>query len=105
MKCKISVDRPRFFQTIARQWRALVEAIRDADSVVIVGYSFPQEDQYGRFLLKEGIRLRSSELTVEFFRVRGTEDLNGKKRSEMSSVPVLRISFTRGAVEGILGEM
>ena len=62
---------PQVFQTIARQWRVLVEAIRDADSVVIVGYSFPKEDQYGRFLLQEGMRLRNSGLTVEFFELQG----------------------------------
>ena len=58
---------PQVFQTIARQWRTVVEAIRDADSVVVVGYSFPQGDEYGRFLLQEGMRLRNSRLSVEFF--------------------------------------
>ena len=55
------------FDAIIRQWRTVVEAIRDADSVVVVGYSFPQGDEYGRFLLQEGMRLRNSRLSVEFF--------------------------------------
>ena len=75
----------------------------DADSVVIVGYSFPQEDQYGRFLLKEGIRLRRSELTVEFFEL---EDRRSEREEAIRDVFGSRIQnlVYRGAVESILGE-
>lgn len=63
------------FRVIASQWRICAEGIRDADAVVVVGYSFPAEDQYGRFLVQEGLRLRGREsapgkgslLRVEFF--------------------------------------
>jgi hypothetical protein len=55
----------------------LQEAI-DADALVVVGYSFPtscpQEDQYGRFLIQEGVRLRrrdqKNKLTIEFFELK-----------------------------------
>ena len=95
---------PEVFTTVAKQWRTVVEAIRDADSVVTVGYSFPQEDRYGRFLLKEGIRLRSSELTVEFFEL---EDSRSEREEAIRDVFGSRVEnlVYRGAVEGILGEM
>ena len=88
------------FDTIIRQWRIVAEAIRDADSVVVVGYSFPQEDQYGRFLLKEGIRFRSSELTVEFFEL---EDRRSEREEAIQDVFGSRVEnlVYRGAVEGI----
>lgn len=88
------------FDTIVRQWRTVVEAIRDADSVVVVGYSFPQEDQYGRFLLKEGIRLRSSELTVEFFEL---EDRRSEREEVIRDVfgSCVENLVYQGAVEGI----
>jgi hypothetical protein len=57
------------FETIMRQWRAVVEAVRDADVFIVVGYSFPKEDQYGRFLLREGVRLRSKPIAMEFHEV------------------------------------
>lgn len=91
---------PQVFQTIARQWRTVVKAIRDVDSVVVVGYSFPQEDQYGRFLLKEGIRFRRSELTVDFFEL---EDKRPEREKAIRDVFGSRIKnlIYRGAVEGI----
>jgi hypothetical protein len=58
------------FNTIQKQWKAVVKAIRDADSLVIVGYSFPREDQYGRFLIQEGMRLRNSTPTIEFYELK-----------------------------------
>jgi len=98
-----SCGSPQVFQTIARQWRALVEAIRDADSVAIVGYSFPQEDQYGRFLLKEGMRLRESSLTVEFFELEDKISERGEAILDVFGSRVENLVY-RGAVEGILGE-
>jgi hypothetical protein len=60
---------PGIFDAVSVQWRAVVEAIRDASTVVVVGYSFPPEDIYGRFLIQEGLRLRGGrgDLRVEFF--------------------------------------
>jgi hypothetical protein len=60
------------FKTIAQQWKAVVEAIHDADTLVVVGYSFPPEDRYGRFLIQEGMRRRGKrDLTIEFFELKG----------------------------------
>ncbi|MCY4387419.1 MAG: hypothetical protein OXC18_09990 [Desulfurellaceae bacterium] len=86
------------FDTIVRQWRTVVEAIRDADSVVVVGYSFPQEDEYGRFLLQEGMRLRNSRLSVEFFEL---QNKKCEREKAIQSAFDSRIEnlFYRGKVE------
>jgi hypothetical protein len=56
------------FKVIMQQWRGVVEAVRDADELVVIGYSFPKEDQYGRFLLQEAMRMRESPLRkIEYF--------------------------------------
>lgn len=50
---------PDVFKCIQAQWKALVEALAKADDVIVMGYSFPAEDQYGRFLFREALRSRS----------------------------------------------
>ncbi len=55
------------FDVVGAQWRGVVEAVRDAEVIVIVGYGFPVEDHYGRFLVQEGLRLRSESPRIEFF--------------------------------------
>lgn len=62
-------ETPDVFNTVTLQWRAVVEAVRDADVIVVVGYSFPSEDQYGEFLFQEGLRLRTTPPRVEVFEV------------------------------------
>jgi hypothetical protein len=52
-------SRVRSFETCKQvsdtldQWRALCEALRDADELHVVGYSFPDDDAYGHFMLEE----------------------------------------------------
>lgn len=58
---------PDVFTVISAQWECLVRALREAGKLVVVGYSFPPEDHYGRFLLQEGIRGRRNKLAIEFF--------------------------------------
>jgi hypothetical protein len=55
------------FVTVAAQWRAVVEAIGVAEKVVSVGYSFPADDSYGRFLFREALRDRRGSPVIEFF--------------------------------------
>ena len=56
------------FQAIMYQWRGIVEAVRDADELVVVGYSFPKEDLYGRFLFQQGVRRRTHPFeTIEYY--------------------------------------
>jgi hypothetical protein len=61
---------PHVFRLIMDQWKTVVEAFRDATVIVVVGYSFPKEDHYGRFLFAEGLRQRRKNLKkVEYYNV------------------------------------
>jgi hypothetical protein len=74
---------PAVFDAVVTQWRTTVEAIRDAEVAVFVGYSFPADDLYGRFLIQEGLRLRVKPLDVEFFEV---EDKTKERSAEIERV-------------------
>ena len=52
------------FDAVVRQWKAVVAAVSQAKAIVVLGYRFPPEDQYGRFLLAEGMRLRPKSMPV-----------------------------------------
>jgi hypothetical protein len=95
------------YQVIMHQWRAILEAIRDADKLVVVGYSFPMEDQYGRFLFSEGRRLRTIKAIprIEYYNINaeseasildvfgdGAQRLSGKARSLAAAIVGLRIA-------------
>jgi hypothetical protein len=71
------------FEAISTQWRTVVEAIRDAETLVVVGYSFPVEDRYGRFLMQEGLRLRARDLRIEYFEL---EDREADRKREIEDV-------------------
>jgi hypothetical protein len=58
---------PEIFTVVTCQWKALVDALIKANTVVIVGYSFPREDMYGRFMFKEAMRNRKSKLHIQYF--------------------------------------
>lgn len=87
------------FDAISRQWKAVIEAIRDADVVIVVGYSFPREDQYGRFLMQEGMRLRDNnrKLTVEFFELKDKASDRAKEILDAFDVHVEKLIY-RGEV-------
>ncbi len=59
---------PAVWEVVSNQWKLVTRAIRDATSFIIVGYGFPKEDEYGRFLFREAMRLRKEQLpAVEFY--------------------------------------
>lgn len=59
---------PAVWEVIASQWKLVTRAIRDATSFIIVGYGFPAEDEYGRFLFREAMRTRKAAVpTVKFY--------------------------------------
>jgi len=86
------------FHSICAQWRTVVEAVRDAETMFVVGYSFPEEDQYGRFLLGEGLRLRTGTLRIEFFERRDREAERAKAISSLFQERLQHLVF-RGPVE------
>jgi hypothetical protein len=61
---------PAIHEVIMQQWRSVVAALRDVERIIVLGYCFPVEDQYGRFLFQEAVRLRPKDkppLEVEFY--------------------------------------
>lgn len=51
------VARPQH-ELIMRQWAALCRAISEAGELCVIGYGFPPEDGYGRFLMRQAARRR-----------------------------------------------
>lgn len=61
---------PDVWNVVTTHWSTVVRAVRDAEALVFVGYGFPREDHYGRFLLREAARTRGSlPPRVEFYEV------------------------------------
>jgi hypothetical protein len=65
--CEHGTSWKQVFDLISKQWSQLVHAIRHAQRISVVGYSFPREDVYGRFLIGEAARSRLAPVDVEFF--------------------------------------
>jgi hypothetical protein len=62
---------PPVFDVVLRQWQAVADAVRDADRVVVLGYSFPKEDAYGKFFFHEAVlQRRSKPLRIEYYELR-----------------------------------
>jgi hypothetical protein len=55
---EIQVGQPHLHETISDQWCQVVEVFSKATEIEVVGYRFPQEDAYGRFLFREAVRKR-----------------------------------------------
>jgi hypothetical protein len=51
-------EHPDVYRTVFFHWVAVVRAIAEASELVVAGYSFPKEDGYGRFLIREGVDQR-----------------------------------------------
>ena len=55
----------RVFEVIREQWRTVANAVGTAERIVVLGYSFPKEDTYGRFFFREGMTMRNSDLPLQ----------------------------------------
>jgi hypothetical protein len=59
---------PKIYEVFADQWAAVVQAIASATALTVIGYSFPSEDTYGRFLLGEAAKRRTTPLPrIEYY--------------------------------------
>lgn len=47
---------------LIRQWMEFMDALEHTDEVIVAGYNFPEDDNYGRFLIKEAVSRRRSAL-------------------------------------------
>jgi hypothetical protein len=50
------------YTVIADQWAAVVDAVARASEITVVGYGFPPEDGYGRFLFRQAARRRGTSM-------------------------------------------
>ena len=88
---------PLIYDRVMDQWKSVAAALRDAESLVVLGYSFPEEDQYGRFFFREGIRQRTKPLLVEFYEL--PENAAATARSIFSALASKGLEVTyRGPV-------
>jgi hypothetical protein len=51
---------PEIFELVADQWASVVHATEHTDDLVVIGYGFPPEDTYGRFLFRHAAKRRGS---------------------------------------------
>jgi len=67
---------PRVFEVVREQWLTLAHAVATAAEIVVLGYSFPKEDTYGRFFFHEGMAMRAEglKLNIDVFNL-NPEDL------------------------------
>jgi hypothetical protein len=54
----------RVFEVVREHWRTVAKAVATATRIVVLGYSFPKEDIYGRFFFHEGNSMRNDELSL-----------------------------------------
>lgn len=65
------VDRPQHAIVMA-QWATFLRGLTEADEICVLGYSFPKEDGYGMFLMREAIRRRTRPIKrVDLYEVAG----------------------------------
>lgn len=67
---EVQVKHPWVHLRVMEQWSALCGGLRDAEEVYVVGYSFPDEDGYGRFLLGEAMRRRLRPCRIVLYELR-----------------------------------
>lgn len=75
------------YETISAQWREVVDVLSRVTEIVVVGYRFPAEDAYGRFLFREAVLRRPKQTGLPpicyYALSKDREQL--KERSEKSS--------------------
>lgn len=88
------------YNAIAAQWRGVVETVFRADTIFILGYSFPNEDQYGKFLIQEGLRRRKLNrgIRIELYELKDKESERAKELSAIFGSHLRELIF-RGPVK------
>ncbi len=85
------------YALIADQWAGVVNAVARASEIVVLGYGFPPEDDYGRFLFSEAARRQLRDPEFSFYA--GDED---KAREQVKSAieEIFRCELSEGAFKG-----
>ena len=61
---EVQTTEPGLHDLIVGQWTEVMDAISRCTELIIVGYRFPPEDEYGRFLLREAVKKRAAGLPL-----------------------------------------
>ena len=56
---------PNMFHLLVAQWRSAIEYLSEANKLVVMGYGFPSEDLYARYLFAEAAAKRDNEASLE----------------------------------------
>lgn len=89
---------PEIFLVVTRQWKGVVDALKKSNTVVVVGYSFPREDLYGRFMFAEAMRHRKRNLRVQYFDLPDLASARCKEIVDVFGHRISRLEY-RGQVE------
>ena len=69
-------DNRKIYEVFADQWAAVVNAIAAATTLTVIGYRFPSEDGYGRFLLKQAAKRRATPLSpVSYYALKNDDGI------------------------------
>lgn len=87
------------YELVLAEWRALCEGLKTAGLLVAVGYSFPPEDEYGMFLMREALKERRAPLgEVVFYEVADQAPIVTERILRLLPVPGTRVTW-RGPIE------
>jgi len=92
---------PSFFYLLIAQWRWAIECLSKAEKLVILGYGFPREDIYLRYLFAEAAAKRKPDKKLEI-EVYETEQHYQEVKGEIEKIfkSVSRIQY-KGKVESV----
>ena len=82
------------YAVLEGQWKAFMDALQETDDLVVAGYSLPDDDAYGRFLIQEAIARRSHRVQqVYFYAKADSEDTMALKLKDTFHPSVLSQKF------------
>lgn len=90
---------PAVHETLVEQWKAVIAALQRAEVMIVVGYSFPKEDCYGHFLVREALRRRDGPVAVEFYSSRDSAEQWAREQEEEFAGMIAKPRY-RGEVRG-----
>ena len=91
-------DVHQFFSLISAQWESTVEWISKAQTLVVMGYGFPQEDQHADYIFREAAARRGPNSKLEITVYERCDEGLGTRLARI--VDIFRTGFTyKGPVE------
>jgi hypothetical protein len=88
------------YELVVGQWKGLCNGLKTAKAVVTVGYSFPPEDHYGMFLIREALKRRKGRPLEEisFYELASQAPIVAERITRLLPAPGTRVTW-KGPVE------